>query len=91
MHNGSGMQVGKCYYVRSLTDHWVGEVVSVNSPFDVTLKKASWIADTGVRLSNFMKNRGGDGMEVEYVGDVTVQWIAYLPWDHEPFTQSYPE
>lgn len=79
------MEPGKCYYVRTLTDHWVGRCVKVG-PFCVTMEEAAWIADSG-RLADFMTNGKAANMEIEPVGEITCRWIAFLPWPHPLFTK----
>lgn len=80
------MEIGKCYYVRTVTDHWVGRVVAVQ-PFSVTLEDASWVAEAG-RLNVFMREGHANNMEIETVGVVTCQWISYLPWPHPLFKET---
>jgi hypothetical protein len=59
------MEIGKCYYVRTLTDHWIGRVIKTEL-FAVTLEDASWVADSG-RLHIFMRDGKADNMEIEPV------------------------
>ncbi len=80
------MEIGKCYFVRTLSDHWVGRVIAVQ-PFSVTLEDAAWIADCG-RLHVFMRDGKTNNMEIEPVGEVTCQWVAYLPWPHKLFSEA---
>ena len=78
--------IGKCYFIRTATDYWVGRLVAIQGPFAFTLEEASWIADTG-RLSEFMAKGSATEMEVEPVGEITCQWLSYLPWPHPLFTK----
>lgn len=80
-------EVGKCYFIRTVTDYWVGRLAAIQGPFAFTLKESSWIPDTG-RLSEFMKEGKAEGMAVEPVGEVTCQWLSYLPWPHPLFTKA---
>ena len=85
--NPCEMQIGQKYYVRTLTDHWVGKVVAVSAPFLVCLEEASWVADSG-RLGEFMAKGKAANMEIEPVGTVTVRWESFLPWPHKLFKEA---
>lgn len=78
------LEIGKCYFVRTDTDHWVGRLVEIDGPYTVTLAGAAWIANSG-RLHEFIRDGRADNMEVEPVGDIMVHWRALLPWPHELF------
>ena len=73
-------QIGKAYYFRTLSDHWVGRVSAVASRC-VCLEEAAWIAESG-RLYDFVAEGRADGMEVEPVGQITIYFEAFLPWPH---------
>ena len=77
------LEIGKCYYVRTITDHWVGRVSAIMANC-VTLEDASWIADSG-RLSDFVRDGKTDTMEIEPVGRVCCHWLTCIPWTHELF------
>lgn len=81
------IEVGKTYYVRTTTDHWVGKLREVAGPFTVVLENASWVADSG-RLSEFMAHGKAGGMEVEPVGTIMVRWDAILAWPHKLFDKA---
>jgi hypothetical protein len=83
------IEIGKNYYVRDGADHWVGELVSIDSPFVVTLKNAAWIANTG-RFHEFMADGTAQNMEIEPCGDVLImtQWKNILEWPHALFTRA---
>jgi len=76
------VEIGKAYLFRTVTHIELGEVVSVCGNF-VTLKTASWVADTG-RYHDCFKN--GTVSEVEpYPNGTTVNMAAlinFAPWDH---------
>ena len=79
--------VGQCYYVRTLTDHWVGRLAEIG-PHTVTLSEASWVADSG-RLSVFIATGNADGMEVEPVGIVGgLNYMSWIPWEHPLFKEA---
>lgn len=78
--------IGQNYYVRTLSDHWVGRLVAIG-PHCFLLEDAAWIADTGRYLTNFMESGKAEGMEIEIVGTICVQWHAWLPWRHELFKE----
>jgi hypothetical protein len=85
--NGMDLEVGKNYFVRTVTDYWLGELVSVDGPYTLTLRKASWVADSG-RLHVFMREGQAPNMEIEPVGVVSCQWVAVLPWPHRLLTEA---
>jgi hypothetical protein len=71
----------KCYFIRTVTYHLVGRVVSIASGF-ITLKDASWVADSG-RFMQAIKN--GTLNEVEPVGEAYVaigSIVDAFPWKH---------
>lgn len=75
-------EIGKCYFIRTVTLYQVGRVVAISGQF-VKLEDASWIADTG-RFSDALKN--GDFSEVEPVGESYVNLSSIIdafPWDHK--------
>jgi len=68
---GSYFEVGKNYFVRTVTMSIIGELKSINDN-EFLFSKASWIADTG-RFSNFLKGDYSDSIEVEpYHNDVII-------------------
>ena len=79
--------VGQTYFVQTCTKDWVGRLVSVDGPYSLTLEDASWVAESG-RLHVFVRDGRADGMEVEPVGVVAVQWVNWIPWPHELFTEA---
>lgn len=81
-------EVGKNYFVRTVTMNYTGKLVAVTDK-ELIFDGAAWIADTGTRLSNFLKGEFNGNSEVEpfhsrvivprgSVIDVTV-WSAALP------------
>lgn len=81
------LEIGKNYFVRTVSDHWIGRLVEVG-PFTMTLEDAAWIADCG-RLSEFMRDGRTSNMEIEPVGTVMVQnGPAVLPWPHKLFDRT---
>lgn len=79
--------IGQCYYVRGPSDHWVGRLAAIQGPFSLTLTDASWVASSG-RLHQFIRDGETENMEIEPVGEITVQWSAYLPWSHKLFQEA---
>lgn len=79
--------LGENYFVQTCTKDWVGRLISVEGPYTLTLEDASWIAESG-RLHIFVRDGKVEGMEVEPVGVVCVQWVNWIPWPHELFTES---
>ncbi len=84
------LEIGKNYYVHTVTDDWVGELVSIDGPYTVTLKKVSWISETG-RLNEFMRNGEAPGMEVEVLPPDLLcmrHWLGIDEWKHNLFTET---
>lgn len=83
--------VGQNYFVRTVTDYWVGRLVKVDGPYTVTLDEVSWVAGTG-RLGEFVLRGQAEGMEIEYLGPdhQAIQWLAIRPWRHPLFTRTIP-
>lgn len=74
-------EVGKSYFIRTVTYHLVGKVSSVIGTF-LILHDAAWVADSG-RFTQAIKN--GALNEVEPVGDAIVNLGAItdaFPWVH---------
>ena len=74
-------QIGKAYFIRTITYHLLGKVVKIQRPF-MALKNASWVADSG-RFMQAIKD--GTLSEVEPVGDAIVNMDAItdaFPWNH---------
>lgn len=81
------MQPGQNYFVRTITDHWVGKCLALGNDF-VVLDQAAWISFSG-RLSIFVADGEAPNMEVEVVGGpLVVKWYAYLPWRHKLFDKT---
>jgi hypothetical protein len=66
--NDSHWEIGATYFVRTVTHHLTGELVSV-TPQELVVKNAAWIADDGV-FSEAMKT--GEFSEVEPYPDGNV-------------------
>jgi hypothetical protein len=78
----SDFEVGKKYFIRTVTMYQVGRVANVSDKF-VTLEDAAWVADTG-RFTNALKD--GKFKEVEPVtGLYRVSLgsiIDFVDWNH---------
>ena len=75
-------QVGKNYFIRTVTMHLVGKLVAVTDK-ELLLSKASWIADSG-RFHTALKTGSLDEVE-PFVNDVIVNRAAVIDatvWDH---------
>ena len=73
---------GKCFFIRTVTYHWVGKVEKVRGKFMI-LKDASWVSDSG-RFMNAIKQ--GTLNEVEPVGTAIINMetiVDICPWKHE--------
>jgi|SRR5882672_3034279 len=66
----NGFMIGTSYHIRTVTDHWIGRVVSVDEKF-VNLDKCSWIPQTG-RFNEFVSGKITPA-EVEYIGEYSVK------------------
>lgn len=83
--NESILQLGTCYYVRTVTNHFTGRLIKFDDNFMV-FEDACWIADSG-RWADALKT--GKLSEVEpYPGNVIVfrgagcdmsEWLHDLP------------
>ena len=74
--------VGKKWFLRTVTYHWVGKAVKQVGDF-VQLENASWIADSGRWMQAI---RDGKLSEVEPTGMVFVNIksvVDFVPWKHE--------
>ena len=73
--------IGKCVFIRTVTFHLVGRVVSLRDNW-AALEGASWVADSG----RFMQAiQDGTLNEVEPVGDAYVNLDSVtdiFPWNH---------
>ena len=75
-------KVGEKYLFRTVTHIQVGEITSIKSKF-ISLKDASWIADTG-RFSECIEN--GTFNEIEPVGECFVNAESLIDafiWKHD--------
>lgn len=79
----SPYQIGKNYFIRTVTHHYTGRLVRV-TPKELVLEDAAWIADDG-RFMNALKE--GKLSEVEpYQDDVVIGRGAILDatvWRHD--------
>jgi hypothetical protein len=84
------MEIGKNYFVRTDTDHWLGELVSVDGPYTLTLTKFAWVADCG-RLGAFLTHGRSSGMEIEAAPSgmtITLNFRAVISWPHPLIRES---
>ena len=74
---------GETVFIETFGKHFLGRVKAADYT-TVTLEDASWVADSG-RFGEFLARGLADGMEVEPVGEVTIQLMyisAKYPWRH---------
>lgn len=79
---GGFFEIGKCYFIRTVTLYQVGRVVAISGQF-LKLEDASWIADTG-RFSAALKS--GEFSEIEPVGESYINISSIIdsfPWPHK--------
>lgn len=75
-------EVGKSYFIRTVTYHIIGTVDKISGPF-LVLSEASWVADSG-RFSKAIAE--GELSEVEYIGQMFVNTTAIADatrWNHK--------
>lgn len=80
--DGGFLEIGKSYFIRTVTLYQVGRVVAVSGQF-VKLEDASWIADTG-RFADALKT--GNFSEIEPVGESYINLTSIIdafPFDHK--------
>lgn len=74
-------EIGKSYFIRTVTYHLVGRVHNIVGSF-LVLKDAAWVADSG----RFMQTiKDGKLNEVEPVGNAMVNTGSItdaFPWNH---------
>ena len=85
------MQLGQSYFLKTVTNYFVGTVVQVDHAPDgsvrsVTLEPAAWVADTARRQSAFLAEGPSEQSEIErYPSSVLVPWHCVTecsPWAH---------
>lgn len=75
-------EIGKAYFIRTVTYHLTGRLVAIDGQF-LILEKAAWIADSG-RFTQAL--RDGKLDEVEPVGQAIVNnqsIVDAFPWQHD--------
>lgn len=77
-------QVGKNYFIRTVTHHYTGRLVRV-TPKELVLEEAAWIADDG-RFHDFLKSGVANEVEPYLDGEVILGRGAVLDayvWKHK--------
>ena len=88
--NDYELEIGKNYFVRTVSDHWIGKLVAIKGPYTVVLENPAWIADTG-RFHVFLRDGKADNMEIEpTLVPKMVQWLDISPWKHGLFNKAVP-
>jgi hypothetical protein len=87
--------VGHHYFVENpAAKSYLGELVAIIDPFQVILKRASWVADTGV-YHVFCQGRFDQHAEVEPVPpecEVITRYQSIVEWPYKlPTTQIVPD
>lgn len=81
------LEVGNTYFFETNTKDWVGVLHSIDGPYSVTLKEASWVSESG-RLHAFIRDGKADGMEIEPVGTKMIVYSGWVPWPHPLFREA---
>lgn len=92
------IEVGKNYFVRTVTDYWTGRVVSIDGPNCVTLEDFAWVASTGrlglfLATGGYVKGKPIDNLEVEAAPDGLtnqVVFVSIIDWPHKLLRETYP-
>lgn len=85
-----GFEVGKRYFVRTVTFHYLGEVVEIHSRC-VIMKNVTWVADDG-RFNKAMKGEWDSQAEHEPYPGATRVGLFYsamvdaAEWQHDLIT-----
>lgn len=83
MSQSHSFEVGKCYFIRTVTVYHTGRLKAVTDS-DLVLEDAAWVADTG-RFSDAL--RSGKFDEVEpFPGDLIISRgviVDAIVWPHE--------
>jgi hypothetical protein len=80
--------VGKAYFIRTVTHYFIGQLVAVH-PMEIVLEHAVWVADTGSRLTQFLRDGElNDNTEIEVCpsGPVVIgrnAVIDAIQWPHD--------
>ena len=77
--------IGKKVFIRTVTYHTIGEVVK-QVGFLLQLKNASWVADSGSQLADFLKAGISESSEIEPVGECWVNADSIVDmflWKHK--------
>lgn len=78
--------VGDKVFIQTMTLYFLGRVKEIKNGF-VLLEDSSWVQDTGVRLSEFIKNGYTSASEIEPMtkGNAVqiINIINCIPWDHD--------
>ena len=86
------IEIGKPYFIRTVTDYWTGRVIAINGPNTVSIVDFAWVASTG-RLGEFLKNGRAANMEVEAAPDGMRKQVTYLSiddWPHPLLRETIP-
>lgn len=80
---------GQNYFVRTLSDHWIGECVGIGPNNWIALRKAAWVADSG-KLSTFMAAGSAPQMEIEVLPTELIVRChgTIIDWPHPLFTKT---
>lgn len=71
--------------VKTVTLYYLGKVQNVDDKF-LLLSNASWVQDTGKRLTDFLADGFDGSSEIEIIGDCLIgmnQIVEVCEWKHD--------
>jgi hypothetical protein len=79
------IEKNKNVLVKTVTLYYLGKVENVDDKF-LLLSNASWVQDTGKRLTDFLADGFDNTSEIEIIGDCLIglnQVVEVCEWKHE--------
>jgi len=79
------IEKNKNVLVKTVTLYYLGQVEDVDDKF-IKLSNASWVQDTGKRLTNFMQDGFDSTSEIELIGECLIglnQVVEITEWKNE--------
>ena len=79
------IEKNKNVLVKTVTLYYLGKVENVDDKF-LLLSNASWVQDTGKRLTDFLADGFDNTSEIEIIGDCLIglnQVVEVCEWKHD--------